>query len=261
MGEGKRRLDQIRAAQPFCIYCGGCTPIETIDHMPPITIFAQRRRPKGLEFGACYACNAGARLAEQVVGLLSRVWPDNTGQADAKEFRKILEAIKNNHPGLLEELMPLERQITDLNLHRAGGKIPEDVHAMNVSGPLVNAAVHCFAAKLGLAMHFHQTGHIVPFAGGVGIRWYTNYDAFTGKLPGELFRLLGPPQTLRQGRFHVADQFEVASATAHTSALSAHFATFRSSMAIAAFVAEDVTKLVKAPETHVYCPGWLKQPV
>jgi hypothetical protein len=50
-------------------YCGGMNEATTIDHMPPITIFDHRQRPRGLESSACKPCNSGGRLAEQIVGL------------------------------------------------------------------------------------------------------------------------------------------------------------------------------------------------
>jgi len=76
MGEARRKrtlLDQLRAEQPYCIYCGGRTLGDSVDHMPPRTIFDLRYRPKGLEFLACTACNEGAKKAEQIAGFLSRL--------------------------------------------------------------------------------------------------------------------------------------------------------------------------------------------
>src|SRR5262249_6012766 len=102
MGEGARRnrtlLDQLRAEQPYCIYCGGGTLGDSVDHMPPRTIFDLRHRPKGLEFLACSACNTGGKKAEQIAGFLSRLlYPTpRTGKVDL-ELRKIFKQMINNH--------------------------------------------------------------------------------------------------------------------------------------------------------------------
>jgi hypothetical protein len=256
MGEAKakgRRHAQKREEQPFCVYCGGDSPTETIDHMPPITIFAGRRRPRGLEFGACTGCNAGSKGAEQILGMLSRLYPDV--QPDREdEFRDILQGVKNNHPALFEEMQATETQQAEGKLSR----LPGDV--LNVSGPIVNSAVKTVGAKLGLAMHFEKTRRLVPKSGAVAVRWFSNVDALTAHpaLSAQVFRLLGPPETLAQGTFQVGDQFTVASSVAAGSRLSAHFATFRFSLSILTAVAEDAAQLAFIPEPSLYRPGWLK---
>src|SRR4051812_11544975 len=109
MGEAKRKLklrEKILQQQPNCIYCGGQTPASTIDHMPPITIFDRRDRPQGLEFPACDGCNKGSRKIDQAVGFLSRIYPDAGMENDPEEMKQIIRAIRNNHAGLIEEMIP-----------------------------------------------------------------------------------------------------------------------------------------------------------
>jgi hypothetical protein len=141
--------------------------------------------------------------------------------------------------------------------HEHSHELSEAGGVLNVAGPMINWAVRVLGGKLGLAMHFNQTKRIVPTTGCVAVRWYSNYDALTGMIPGDFLTMLGPPETLRQGRFEVSNQFTVSSAVSTESRLSAHFATFRKSFAIAAFVAEDEADLVHAPDTHKVRPGWL----
>jgi hypothetical protein len=62
MGEAKRNLRAhaaILADAAGCIYCAGENVATTIEHMPPISLFEGRQRPKGLEFPACQPCNNG----------------------------------------------------------------------------------------------------------------------------------------------------------------------------------------------------------
>jgi hypothetical protein len=115
-----------------------------------------------------------------------------------------------------------------------------------------------FAAKLTLALHYHWTRRIVPCGGGVAIRWYSNFDAFTGELPNDLLQVIGPPDTLKQGKFQSGDQFMFAYASTEDARMSVHYATFRGSFAVIGFAAEDVADLSGASERQVFQPGFLK---
>jgi hypothetical protein len=71
MGEAKRKRRRhaaVLAAHPWCIYCGGIHPADTIEHMPPIAMFDDRQRPRGLEFSTCRECNNGTRLSDTDAG-------------------------------------------------------------------------------------------------------------------------------------------------------------------------------------------------
>jgi hypothetical protein len=133
--------------------------------------------------------------------------------------------------------------------------------AINASGPLVNMAIRRFGAKLGLALHRHQTGRTVPIKGAASVQWFTNYNLATGTFPSEVYDLLGPPDTLRQGLKEVSNQFSYASAVPSDSlATSAHLATFRMSFAILVYVAEDAEHIRKFPSDDVLKPGFLRLP-
>jgi hypothetical protein len=71
--------------------------------------------------------------------------------------------------------------------------------------------------------------------------------------------MVGSPDTLRQGKFEVRDQFMYASESLPGGGMSAHYATFRLSFAINAFVVED-TAMIEGytPSPNVYNPGFLK---
>jgi hypothetical protein len=117
MGEARRKrtlLDQVRAEQPYCIYCGGRTVGDSVDHMPPRTIFDLRYRPKGLEFLACTACNAGGKKAEQIVGFLSRLlYPTPRSREIDQELRNIFKQMINNHRDVLLEMFPSDEQLAN----------------------------------------------------------------------------------------------------------------------------------------------------
>lgn len=97
------------ADEPACIYCGG--EATSIEHMPPIILFDNRDRPRGLEFSACEQCNGGTRLTDQVIAMLCRSLSDRDGARTAPDSAKIMRAVANNDPKTLLELQPTEEQI------------------------------------------------------------------------------------------------------------------------------------------------------
>ncbi len=260
MGEARKKkrklLDRLQDDQPYCVFCGGETCGTTVDHLPPRIMFNQRHRPKGMEFLACEECNSSSSLDEQIVGLLCRMYPDAKTEEEQAEVRRLFQMISNNHPGLLEELRPSLRQ------RKAARKsqhlIPDDARGVfNANGPLLNHALSRFAAKMGLALHFHETGRIVPHTGLVTVRWYSNMEAFTGVIPDEFLRRLGPPKTLKQGKFEVPDQFLLSSMVSEKGLMSAHMATFRVSFAAVAFVAVDESAVHDRFSSNSFRPGFL----
>ncbi|MGF1623957.1 MAG: hypothetical protein ACFCVH_03660 [Alphaproteobacteria bacterium] len=251
MGEARRKKEgrtSFLARHPCCCYCGGATPATTLDHVPSRQMFALRRRPKGLEVPACEACNRATRHHEQVAAMLGRFYPDSDDAAEQHEMRRIMEAVSRNVPGLLEGMQPSAGQ--QLRFIRSGVRPPGLGGALNCNGPLLNEAIQKFGAKLGFALHYHLTGRIVPRAGGVAVRWYTNYDAMTRGIPSSLFRILGEPETLRQGRWSVSDQFAYAYAIKTGSSTGAYFSTFRRSFAVLSWVCEDRARLGDAAESR-----------
>ena len=77
MGESRRKSRKgaaIVAAEPRCIYCA--SPSETVEHMPPRSMFRDKDRPSAMEFGACTACNGATRGADVVASVIARLHPD-----------------------------------------------------------------------------------------------------------------------------------------------------------------------------------------
>jgi hypothetical protein len=107
MSEAKHKIRahaEILAAAPGCIYCAGENRATTIEHMPPISMFEGRQRPKGLEFPACDGCNGGTRHSDLVAAMLARSWPNPDTSIRQKDAKKYLSAVANNVPGVLQEM-------------------------------------------------------------------------------------------------------------------------------------------------------------
>ena len=242
-------------AQPWCIYCGGVNEATTIDHMPPITIFEQRRRPRGLEFSACQPCNSGGRVAEKIVGLVSRMYPDPPNDTGREELKRLYREFASYHPDLLEEMWPTDNQLGEIRRQQAS--LPAGVHPLNARGPLLNKAMNRFAAKLALALHFKMTGAIASRSAAVAGRWYSNHQIFTGTIPDVLLKAVGHPGTLVQGKWSVGDQFLYAGAHTPSGKQSLYVARFREAFAVAGMVYDELDP----PEVEgfpVVRPGFLR---
>ena len=254
MGEAKRKRRRhaaVLAAHPWCIYCGGIHPADTIEHMPPIAMFDDRQRPRGLEFSTCRECNNGTRLSDTVAALLARAYPDAPKPDD---LERLLRGVRNNVPGLLEEMH------LGAAGHRDIPSMPADAGVLRANGPILTKHIGVFGAKLGLALHFEAHGLSVPPAGGVQTIFFTNASALRGELPAELIQLMPTPRTLKQGKREVGGQFKYSWALTEEKKHSTFYATFRESFAIAAVTALDRSEFLErnADKYPITVPGAFK---
>jgi hypothetical protein len=122
-------------------------------------------------------------------------------------------------------------------------------------GPLVHKYMEIFGVKLGLALSYEVTRHIVPQHGGVAVRWFSNVNAYMGKIPAAMFDLLLPPETLRQGSFQVSSQFEYAWRLTDDSSMGLFFASFRRAFAVVCFVANSRAQIHIEASPRIFAPG------
>jgi hypothetical protein len=258
MGEAKSRFRRMQNVQPWCVYCGGSTPGTSIDHMPPMAVFDLKHRLKGMEYMACDKCHGGTRRLDQVAALYARLYSTTPStQQTRDETAAVFKAVGNNIPEVLYEVRR-EYETTDV-IARARRVLP-DAQATLSAGPIAHKHILAFGARAALALHFELTNEILPPAGGVFVRWMSNYSIVQNNIPNDFIEMLGEPKTLKQGSRNLANQFEYASRATDTGKFSAHFATFRTSFAIQAFVARDAADMAEAgvSGSSVFRPGFLK---
>jgi len=108
---------------------------------------------------------------------------------------------------------------------------------------------------------FEHTKRPVPIGGAAAVWWFTNYQVVNDEMPKDLMSLFDEPRKLRQGKKEVSEQFGYDSKGTDSGSMTAHFASFRFSFAICAFVADD-ENLIRPPDggppVTFYRPGWLK---
>lgn len=236
----------VLSANPWCVFCGGRQPAETVDHIPPISVFTGRDRPKGLEFSACHSCNQGTRRYDQVFALLSRFHGDEEGSEQYQnDIQQLIIAISNNYPEIITEL--------------TGAAHPSyNQGALLEVGPNIFNTISHIGAKIGLALHFELKKRIVPLHGGVLVSPIFNFEAMQEGLPSEILAFFPHEKTLMQGKKSVPNQFTYSSL--HEGNISAHWVTFRQAFGLQIFVVEDLESLGGKFDRELFVqPGWIQK--
>lgn len=258
MGASRARRYRFLAQHPYCCYCGGAEPATTIDHVPSVQLFRQRQRPSGLEVPACKACNNKTGGHEQVAALLARMYPDAPTEERQVELSRLMEAVHRQNPLLLPELTGLS-WTQQYDHHKMRHLLPRDSGIFNAGGPILNASMQIFCTKMVFALHYVKTGNIIPPAGGVAVRWFSNYDRLTGTLPDEWFKYFGTHETLAQGEWSVEDQFGYSWAIVPEGTAAMYFAYFGASFALIGFVMHDRRRFPNNEVMTIHEPGFARE--
>ena len=163
-------------------------------------------------FPACESYNSGTGREEQVVAMLSRLYPDGETGDQIAETARIIRAVAQYDPDVIREVSPSDEDVTAF-LRRRGVAAPAglplpDVPVLVVNGPLVVHCIATFVRKLYTALHYKETGLIVPPKGGIGWRWITNANPIEDQVPVDFLRLLGGSPVVERARRNLQDQFD-----------------------------------------------------
>lgn len=264
MGTKAKRKKEFLEKHPYCCFCGGRIKSEEPDHIPSRVLFDNRQWPEGYEFPACKTCNRETRHDEQVVAMLSRIYPDADTEEEKKEVYERIRAVGHNYPGLLEEMKPSARQvrtaIKKYGLNKPEGITTAEMPLLNISGPLVNSAVENFGRKLFLALYYFHTGTILPKKGGVAIRWYSNLQIEDDAIPRELAGLVSEFPSLQRSKMDLADQFFYRYRVTDDKKAAVFLVFFRRSFAILGFVNVDKDQF-RLPEDATILGPYKNEPV
>lgn len=194
MGESKRRKERMKAAGLSCIFCGGCKPGPTEDHVPPKALFKSKVAPEGYVFPSCEDCNGGTSDDDLLISFIAHLDPD----ADATKLSKgkgLMAAVHRQVPGTLNKMF---------DHFAADGGI---VHITDE----MKKAVRVQAAKLTKAIYYRQTGNIFPNDGGIMFTWFTNEQLMAnGVIPAleALKQIASVPQIIERNKQDLSDQFD-----------------------------------------------------
>ena len=240
-----------------CIYCGGSAPSTTWDHMPNKGMFP-KDRPSGLEFPSCDECNQGSKWFEDIASFIGSVQLASNGEEKAPDhFTKKLSHLIKVHPEIIDELRPTSKQNKEMRkLAQAGA---EARAVFNLQGPTVSLALMLYGAKLGLALHWAETGKILPAEGRVGVIWFTREVQYRGGAPQHLFEMLPDQRMLKQGKKTSTYPFSYSSGKATDTGATAHWACFSDAFMYCLFVGQTLNLSILPPE-NVFSPGCLQTP-
>lgn len=206
MGEAKRSRGraEILTQGQRCIYCAELAT--TIEHMPPRSMFQGKRRPSGMEFPCCTACNSGTSAADLVAGFFARVSPqDPAPDWKGAEAYDRLSIIDKKALGLIAEIFD-RRKIRDTWIRGTSGLFEKRV-LMKLDGPLVAAYLDTFAAKFGMALYREHCSEPIPLEGGVQSAFFLN-AGLSQATADKVLSTLPSANTLTQGEKNsVQDQF------------------------------------------------------
>jgi hypothetical protein len=243
MGAKSERKRRFLAQHPFCCFCGGFTPAAEPDHVPSRVFFESRQWPEGFEFPACVSCNRVTRHDEQIVAMLSWIYPDQVTEKGKAEVEERIRAVAHNYPAVIEEMRPTVRQLRNAvkkyDLKIDAGQSVADFPVLAVNGPLVNAAIENFSRKLFCALYYKHSGRILPASGGIAVRWFSNVQVEGDEIPRSIAPvLLGFPK-LERSRVNLDSQFFYRWGIADTNNAAAFLTFFRRSFAIVGYVNAD----------------------
>jgi len=246
MSQNILRKQQFLNSNPVCCFCGGVSPSQEPDHVPSRAFFTKRQWPEEYEFPACVTCNRATRHDEQVVAMLSRLYPNSSNPTEATEMEKLIAAVSRNYPEVIEEMLPTLREKRNAakkyRLELLPGQTHTDLPLLSVNGPLVDSAVKNFSRKLFAALYYKHAGQVLKSSGGIAVLWFSNLQIEQDKIPRELRDVLSGLPKLERSRINLDDQFFYRWTVADTKETAVFLAFFRRSFAILGYVHQHVER-------------------
>jgi len=251
VGQQKNRLEKFLKEHPFCCFCGGAEHATSKDHLPPRTVFRDKKWPEGYEFPACEKCNNGSAENDALVGMMSRFGPgDDSRDPEREDSKKLIQAFKERHPDVAKEMILRTNEVRQVfrkeKLEKPAGLAYAEIPIVRIPKRIINA-VEQFSEKLICALHYKHTNRkIVPSKECLKIRWWTNVSLISGKFPTELGSIVRGAVSLKNGNVSLHDQFSYKFGVSDDGMIGAYLATFRKSFAIFGLVAFDPQLLLNA---------------
>jgi hypothetical protein len=202
MGEHKLKVAQFRADHPWCCFCGGSVPSQTIDHSPARIIFPNKHRPKGLEFPACERCNSQSKSEEALLAFVCRSAGSSRTNAvrDDDRLRNIIGTINQAYPGILER-MNRGAQLLPMN------GILRQFGVLDVNQPEVDIGFCRIAAKIALAVFYQENGAAAPSGTRINTTWTHRFNPDAQEAVQTILQLFPDGQSLQAGKWKTDDTF------------------------------------------------------
>ncbi len=257
MGNKKRRKEQFLKQHPLCCFCGGETPATTFDHWPSRAVFDGRQWPEEYVFPACAPCNSTTANDETLFALLCRLKSTKESEDSFEQTKKLLIAVYEKRPGLYRSLFPRANQVRNwiktIKYLLPPGETTKSIPLLSLKHPEINASIARCAAKLFLGLHYKNTGTIIPKAGGVLFKWFTNANRAEETPIEYLLKILPNQPELKWQTKVLDDQFTYRYLIGETNGIaSAFLVKFHESIGMAGLIFSHYEKLNSiAPESDI----------
>lgn len=237
MGDAKRKSrkrEEILAGEQRCIYC--ISRPDSLEHMPPKSIFGTIQRPSGLEFASCTSCNSGSRASDAAAALLARIDPDHTTNlTDLKKARQLLSTLTRHAPNFVQELFdPAKREA---GWAKGRSQFLAPMTRLTLDGPATTALMQAFGAKLGMALFREHTGSPLNAEGFVFVQHYFNAGLYRAEVESTI-SILPMFGQLAQGKKQSGRLFNYRFNTDERSILAA-FCAFNDNLFFRIFAVSD----------------------
>ena len=211
-GEKRARLTATRkliSEFPDCCLCAGLRPSTSREHMPPLSLFDERRRPDDLVMPACDACNGATRIADLTASIVSR-WNFTGSDTEREDHRRLAARIRRQAPEIVAEWTagagdPFRASRGRRHLRRQGVPVPLEAEVVTI-GPLTIRQLNLFAHKATLALYFHHFKRPLRAPQVYWCTWHTKEDFHAGP-PIDLLKMLPVDATLQQGSWSSNETF------------------------------------------------------
>jgi hypothetical protein len=191
-----------------------------------------------------------------VASFYARLYPNPETEAEEQELIRLYRGMINTVPIIgLENAINADRTAdyahTKLALEKLGPGQPR-----RIMGPWVRRYLDAFFARLALALHYQETGTVLPASGTVRVRTFSNTALLRGDLPPPVLAAFGGLRALVQKGLNAEKDFSFASCRLEADDETATFVNFRHSMA-------GVSLCVPRQESNRdgwshYSPGFLR---
>lgn len=242
MGQATQRREQFLSKHRLCIFCEGRSPATTEDHQPARSLFDRKEWPEGYVFPACEACNQASKHDEQILALLVRINSDREDDPQRRsDFRKYIDAMKNNFPGVLTVLTANQKRqfLKSEQMRLAPGAALADLNMAGIRASDGDRAFGTVLRKILRALHWKHTGLIAPADDRmIVLQWYTNAYFHILQESGELDVLSKLPARppIQRAKRDLSDQFVYRYGVNDTKEVSAFLLMFRQSVIVTGFV-------------------------
>jgi hypothetical protein len=175
------------------------------------------------------------------------MYPDTMTALEDEEQKQLFRAMERNFPEIISELKPTIRQLREAEakygISPAAGQSRHELPILSVRGDSLNKAVLQFSRKLALALFYKHTGTILPQAGRIALKWYSNLQIGADAIPKEAVGVLSQFPQLFRNNSSLGDQFFYRLGVVDTREIIGFLAFFRQSFAILGIVATDGSKI------------------